>query len=332
MSRLRVLSIGLGPIGLATARLALQKSSLQLVGAVDVDPGKAGKPLADLLGAGFGNGITIEALAARAIERLRPELVLLCTASYLPEIRDDLLTAVRAGAHVVSSCEELLLPDLQYPELAQELDQAARAGGVSILGTGVNPGFVLDFLPVVASAVCGRVDRVRCVRVVDATSRRVPLLRKLGVGLDPEVFRRLASQGELGHVGIRESVALLGRALDFELDSVRQEVEPVLADRQCSTAVGLIEPGSVAGIRNRGCGETGRKLRIELLLEMVLGASEPRDELFLEGDPGLHLLVEGGIPGDEATASVLVNSIRQVVDASPGLKTVLEVLPPRALP
>ncbi len=174
-SVLRVLSFGLGPIGLATARLVLQKTSLQLVGAVDTDPAKVGRDLAELLGREAPTGILVGSDGAEALQRLRPDVMLHCTQSHLPLVKDQLLAAIRAGVDVVSSTEELLAPELQHPLLAKELDEAATAAGVSVLGTGVNPGFAMDFLAVVASAVTADVTSVKCVRVVDAATRRQPL-------------------------------------------------------------------------------------------------------------------------------------------------------------
>ncbi len=329
MSALRVLSVGLGPIGLEAARLALAGRSLELVGAVDLDPEKAGRDLAELLGLDEATGLRVERDLAAALARARPDVAILCTGSTVPAVLADVERIVRAGAGVVCSCEELLWPALQHPELARRLDAAARSGGSAILGTGVNPGFVLDFLPVVLSGVSRRVERVRGVRILDAAARRLPLQKKVGAGLAVEEFRRLVAAGRLGHVGMRESVALIGHALGFDLDEVTQTVEPVVAERRIETAHLVVEPGRAAGIRNLGFGRSGGETRVELVLEMYVGAPDPRDEIFLEGDPPLHLAIEGGTPGDAATAAILVNSLAGVAAAPPGLKTVLDLPPPR---
>jgi 4-hydroxy-tetrahydrodipicolinate reductase len=326
---LRVLPVGLGPIGLATVRLALSRRSLQVVGAVDLDPAKAGADLATLLELPQPTGVTVTGDLAEALSRLRPDAVLLCTSSFLPAVRDDLIRCCRAGVDVVSSCEELLLPELQHPALAQEIDEAARAGGATILGTGVNPGFVLDFVPVIASAVAYEVRRVVGLRVVDAGKRRLPLQRKVGAGLTAEEFAARVAAGTLGHIGLRESVALVGRALGLAVDEVTQTVEPVIAGEERRTAFLTVPAGAVAGIRNRGFGRSRGATVIELDLQMYVGAPDPRDEVTLEGDPPVHLRFDGGIQGDSATAAILVNSTRQVVEAAPGLKTILDVAPPR---
>ena len=330
MNPLRVVSYGLGPIGLATAKHALTRRTLQLVGAVDVDPAKVGKDLGDLLGQDHGRtGVTIEKDAATAIDRLQPDAILHCTASFLPIVKDQLIDTARAGIDIVSSSEELLLADLQHPELAHAIDQAAREGGATVVGTGVNPGFAMDFVAVVASGVCFDVQRVKCVRVVDAGTRRLPLQRKVGAGLSAAEFEVQAKTGRFGHIGLRESVALIGRALGFELDEITQTLEPVIADSDRRTPHLAVGRGQVAGIRNIGHGKRRGELIVELDLSMFVGAPDPRDEVWLSGSPNLHLRFEGGIPGDQATAAILVNTVPQAVAATPGLKTVLDLAPPR---
>jgi 2,4-diaminopentanoate dehydrogenase len=228
-SVVRAVSFGLGPIGLAAARLALQKSTVQLVGAIDIDPAKTGKDLGDLLELGKPTGIVVESDAEKALRRLQPDVVLHCTSSFMPMVMDQLLLAARCGVDVVSSTEELLVPDLQHAALARQLDAAAKAAGTSVLGTGVNPGYAMDFVAVIASAVTFDVQAVKCTRVVDAGTRRLPLQKKVGAGLSKAEFQQQMATGKFGHIGMRESVSLLAHALDFRLDRIDQTVEPVLA-------------------------------------------------------------------------------------------------------
>lgn len=327
---LRVVSFGLGPIGLAAARLVLQKRSLQLVGAVDADAAKAGRDLGELLGREQPLGVPVEADATIALQRLRPDVVLHCTASALPAVRDQLLAAIQAGAHVVSSTEELLVPELQHPLLAKEIDEAAAAAGRVVLGTGVNPGFAMDYLAVIASAVALEVRSVKCTRVVDAATRRLPLQKKVGAGLGKGEFQKLVDGGGLGHVGMRESVALVARGLGFEVDRIEQTVEPVLAPEDHKTPFLTVKEGQVAGLRNHGYGYVGKQAVVHLDLSMYVGAPDPRDEIQLDSTPPVHLKFVGGIAGDEATAAILVHHVHGVAAARPGLRSVLEVVPPRS--
>lgn len=330
MSKIRVVSFGLGPIGLRAAKLARTRSSLDLVGAIDVDPAKEGRDLGELFDPPVHTGITVSGDAG-ALDRLQPDVVLHCTSSFMPVVREQLADICRRGIDVVSSTEELLVPDLQHPEIAAAVDAAARAGGATVLGTGVNPGFAMDFMAVVASAVTNSVRRVHCVRVVDAGTRRLPLQQKVGAGITRAEFEAKRATGRFGHIGMRESVALVARALGFALDSIEQTLEPVYATRSLSTPFLTVPEGHVAGIRNIGRGLRGGTAVVELDLAMYVGAPDPRDEVHLEGDPAVDLVFRGGIPGDSATAAILVNSIPQVVAATPGLKTVLDVAPPRGV-
>jgi hypothetical protein len=329
MQKLRVVSYGLGPIGIRAALLALRRDSLELVGAIDTAADKVGRDIAELLGLAAPTGIRVESDARAALSRLAPDAVIHCTSSFLPAVQAQLLEVARLGIDVVSSTEEMLVPDLQHPELARELDEAARAAGATLVGTGVNPGFVMDFMALIASAVCLRVERVRCVRVVDAGTRRLPLQRKVGAGLSAEAFAERASGGGFGHIGLRESVALVSRGLGLEVDTIEQSLAPVIAERQQVTPFLTVDPGQVAGIRNIGLGKRGSETLVELDLAMYVGAADPHDEIRLEGEPRVHLRFEGGVPGDQATAAILVNTLPSVVAASPGLKTVLDLAPPR---
>lgn len=331
MSKISVASFGLGPIGLAVAKLISTKSGLKLVGAIDVDPEKIGKDLGELIGLREAMGVEVSSDAAAVFERCRPDVIVHCTSSFLPVVGEQLEGAARAGVNIVSSSEELLVPDLQHPEIAARIDEAAREGGATVLGTGVNPGFVMDFMAAVGSAVCADVQSVRCERVVDAGTRRLPLQRKVGAGLTPEEFEEKKRAGRFGHIGLCESVALVGRALGFDLDSTEQTLEAMVADTEHVTPFLSVEAGRVAGIHNVGLGRRDGDLLVELDLKMYVGAPDPHDEVRLRGSPDVTMRFEGGIPGDGATAAILVNSIAQVVACEPGLKTVLDLAPPRLM-
>lgn len=325
---LRILSVGLGPIGLAAARLVVDRPRLIPVGAVDIGPGLAGGDLGDLLGTDSVE-LVVEDDLASAIERVEPDVAILCTSSCLGRIAADLELLVDAGVSVVSSCEELLSPTLSSPELAARIDEAARRGGAAVVGTGVNPGFVLDLLPVVLSAPCRRVERVRGLRVVDVSTRRLPLRKKVGVGLHEAAFRELLAGDGIGHVGLPESADLVARGLGFEVDGVSETIEPVLAERAVDVDGTEVAPGAVAGVRHLARARRRDRVVVELELRMYAGAEEPRDEIALEGEPSLRFRIEGGVPGDEATAAILVNSVARIAAAPPGLTTVLDLPPAR---
>lgn len=328
MKRIRVVSVGLGPIGMAVARLALSKQSIELVGAVDPDPQKVGKDLGTLLGQ-EECGIVISADAPSLYATTKPDAILHCTSSFLTRVKDQLFQAVDSGVNIVSSSEELLMATHSQPELAQELDRKAKENGVTVLGTGVNPGYAMDFLAVVASAVCFNLHEVRCTRVVDAGTRRLPLQQKVGAGMSAEEFQARKEAGGFGHIGMTESVALVGETLGLQLDDIEQSLEPVIAEKEHITEFLTVSPGQVAGIRNIGEGRRDGELIVRLDLTMAVGSENPRDVIEILGEPPVRMQFDGGIPGDQATAAILVNSLHGVVNAGPGLKTVVEVPTPR---
>ncbi len=329
MDRIRVLVFGLGPIGCQAAALAARKPGLEVAGAVDKDPTKAGRDLGELCGEELCRGVTVQADAAEALAAVEPDVVIHCTSSFIPRVKGQYLAILEHGASIVSSTEEMLWPRLQHPQAAAEIDEAAQSAGATVLGTGVNPGFVMDVLPALASSVLAEVRRVVCRRHVDASTRRRPFQQKIGAGLSEPAFRELAAAAQLGHVGLRESIALLAAALGFELDEISQTVDPILAEHEVATEHVRVARGQVAGIANRGFGKRGTEVWIEMDLRMYVGCPDPFDEAEFDSDPPLRIRIPGGTFGDTATAAMLVNCVPLVAAAPPGLKTMLDLPLPR---
>lgn len=330
---LRIVQYGLGPIGLATARTVLDKAErghLELVGAVDIDPDKVGRDVADLLGRAAATGVTVSADAERVLAATAPDVVLHTTTSFLDRVHGQLVECIEAGVHVVSSTEELSYPYDRHPELAGELDRAARAAGVALVGTGVNPGYAMDALALMATGVCVDVRSVIVERVVDAGARRGPLQRKVGAGLTPEAFEEKKRTGTFGHIGLRESLLLVAGGLGWTLDEIDETLEPVLAGREHETEHVGVAAGQVAGIHHAIAGTVGGRTVLSLDLKMHVGAEAPRDAVRVEGDPPIDLVVRGGIFGDTATVAALVNAVPLVAEARPGLHTVKDLPLPRA--
>jgi 4-hydroxy-tetrahydrodipicolinate reductase len=224
---------------------------------------------------------------------------------------------------VVSTCEDLSYADLSAPELARRIDARARAAGITVLGTGVNPGFVMDRLPLTLAAACVRVDAIRVERVVDAAKRRGPLRAKVGADLSVEEFQAGVEARRLGHRGLAESCALIGLGLGMRFDDVRTTIEPVVATAAQPRAG--IQPGRVAGLRQTAVGVRAGREIARLDLEMSVAAPDPHDRIIIEGDPPLDVVVRGGTHGDRGTVGTVLSAIPAVVAASPGLKTILDL-------
>lgn len=330
---LRVMVIGLGPIGISCARAIRRERGVKLAGMLDIDPAMRGKLSAELicedekpsrpddpgprvtddLDQAIGDGV---------------DVALLTTTSSFAGVAPLLRQLIERRISVVSSCEEMAWPRYRHAELADEIDAEAKAAGCAILGTGVNPGFVMDAFAVTLSSMVRSVTKVRCVRRVNAALRRKPLQAKVGAGMTVDRFRELAAERKIGHKGLAESIALLASGLnrDVEPGSVHETLEPVLAEQSLESALGTIQPGLVRGMHNVGVWE-GDGLRIELDLIMAVGEEDPKDKVLVEGPVHLKLVIPGSLPGDSATVAALVNQVPNIHRAAPGLHTML-TLPP----
>jgi 4-hydroxy-tetrahydrodipicolinate reductase len=318
-----IVVMGLGEIGRAIARAALARPELRVVAAVDAHASLSGRKLADTIGVPAPD-LTIRADLAGALAAARGGVLLQATESRLEAVLPEIEAAVRAGVHVVSTAEELAWPWLHHDELAARLDGLCHDRNVAVLGAGVNPGFVLDRLPALLAHATGAVRHVLGVRVVDASRRRAALRRKIGIGLTEQEFHDGIERGVLGHVGLAESAAMTAEACagleEYEVD---EEILPLLAEEDGPEPVAVLR-GQVAGLQHVArVFADGREI-VRLELTMAIGAEDPRDELVLDADPPLRLLVPGGIPGEAATAHVVVNAIPSLLELR-GLVSVLDL-------
>lgn len=318
---IRVMLMGLGPIGAAVARQVADRKGLKIVSAVDIDPAKVGQDLGDLLGLGKRLGVKVTADAVLALRATRPDVAVLCTSSSLRRVLPQFETVLKAKVPIVSTTEELAYPWRSQRGLATKLDKLARKAKAAVVGTGVNPGFAMDALPITLTGICERVDTVRVDRIQDARIRRLPFQKKIGAGMTPEQFAEKVREGTVRHVGLTESIAMIGDALGWKLDRITDEIAPKIADQPVQSEFLRVERGRVCGILQDGTGYRNGKAVIVLHMEAYLGAPETYDAITIAGSPNLRLKAEGGFHGDVATASITVNSIPKVLGAAPGLHT-----------
>ena len=326
---LRVVQYGLGPIGLEALKLAAAKPWIEILGGIDIDPAKVGRDLGELTGLPQVRGRPVVRTWEDLPATTAPDLVLHTTVSSFPAACAQLLPLARRGLQVVSSCEEMVFPQLRHPELAAELDAACRAGGARMIGTGVNPGFVMDLLPVCLTGVSRSVRAVHIQRVVDAATRREPLQRKIGSGQAPAAFRERLAAGRAGHAGLRESLALVAHSLGWQVEAVVETGEPVVATRDIRTQFLTVAAGETCGIHQRAEAQVAGRTCLTLDLQMYLGAPEPHDAIQIAGEPPVDVLIRGGVAGDQATVAVLVNTARRLATVPPGLKLVTDLPVPR---
>jgi 4-hydroxy-tetrahydrodipicolinate reductase len=313
--------MGLGPIGAGVARQLVARRNFRLVAAVDIDPAKVGRELADVVDLGRRTRIKVVDDPVVAIRQSKPQVAVLCTSSSLKKIWPQIETVLKRRVPIVSTTEELSYPHLSNRALARKIDAAARKAKVAVVGTGVNPGFAMDALPIALTAVCERVDAVRVERVQDARIRRLPFQEKIGSGLTVEAFGERVRAGTVRHVGLAESVAMIADALGWKLERVTDEIQPMIAKGPVESRFLRVEPGQVCGIVQDGVGYRDGKPVISLHMEAYLGAPESYDSVQIEGSPPLHVRAMGGYHGDVSTTSITVNTIPKVLAASPGLHT-----------
>lgn len=321
MSAIPVVCYGLGPIGLAMARRVISDlvGLAQVVGAVDVDTAKAGLDLGTLLEREPVGVVVAKSLDEAACARRRSAGVLLhATSSSLSVVAPQLLEAIEHGWNVLSTCEELVYPAVADEQLAQHLHAAAVERGVSVLGAGINPGFLMDTLAIVLATACTFVERLEIRRVVDTDRRRVPLQRKAGVGMEVAEFERLASTGGIGHVGLRQSVQLAAVGLGLPVERYEEDLYPVVAKVDTATALGTVPAGAVIGQRQRAVAHGAGREVVRLDLQMSAGA-DAVDEVTVVGIPGICQRIEGGVNGDVGTEAVVTNLIPSILNARPGL-------------
>ena len=318
-----VVVMGLGIIGQQIARAAHASEELKLVGAVDSNPRLAGKKLSDV--AQVPVAFKISSTLEHAIGKHQGVVLLHATGSVLDQVAEQLLAAVKLRLCVVSTCEELAFPWLRHSALAEKLDKAAQRAGVSIVGTGVNPGFVLDRLIATVGHVCGPVRHVHATRVVDARTRREALQRKVGAGMTEDEFHALADKEQIGHVGLLESCALTALGLGMDCDDFEEELGPVVAEEDIPGGALLVKKGKVAGIHQTAIGLEEGQERVRLELTIAMGAEPAEDRIVVQGDIRVELVIPGGVPGDAATANLVVNAAPRIGSAEPGLLTVLEL-------
>ena len=330
--KIRVVQVGLGPIGAAVAKQLLARGAFQIVGVVDIDPQKIGHDVGDVLDLGRKLRVPVTDSIARTIKATKPDVAVLCTHSSLKAVVGQFEEVLRLRVPIVTTTEEAAYPSRANRAVARRIDAAAVKAKVAVLGTGVNPGFTMDALPIALSAVCERVDRVEVQRVQDARIRRLPFQQKIGAGLTCEAFQRRVDAGTVRHVGFTESIQMIADAMGWKLDRIVDDVAPRVADAPVKSDFLSVAAGQVSGVIQTGAGYVGNDARVLLRLEAYLGAPQSYDSVLIEGSPRIYSKIEGGVHGDIATASMAVNSIPAVIAAAPGFRTMRDIRLPSFFP
>ena len=323
----------MGVIGSLTSKFILEekKEQLNLVGAYDIDPRKVGKDLGAVIGLHHTAGIKVSDDLDRVLAN-DVDVAIHTTSSYLKGAYPQIESVVSHGVDVVSSCEELSYPYVVDRQLSGKLDLLAKKHGATVLGTGINPGFLMDALPIALTAPCESIRRIRISRRMNAATRRVPFQKKVGAGLTREEFQSAIKNHQIsGHVGLKQSVSMLADAIGWRLDRVEiGRVEPVIAERATNEGYVKVPVGRVAGVKQSARGLVGGKPLIELNFAAYVGSEEEYDQVEIEGTPPVNCRISPCVHGDHGTVAMLVNMVPKVVNAPPGLLTMKDMQLPSA--
>ena len=316
---LKLIQIGLGPLGIKMIQFAQQReSAFQILGGIDIDPAAADR---------VGKMLNIPTWTSleSALKSAKPDVAILTTVSDLARITPQVEEIVRHKLPIVSTCEELSHPWQTSADLANKIDRAAKAADVAVLGTGINPGFLMDFLPTTLTGVCQRVDRIKVTRIQDATHRRVPFQQKIGAGLTMAEFEAKKKSGTLRHVGLTESIHMIAARMGWKLDRATDELSPILATRDVRSEAISVKSGQPAGVQQIGRGIVNGEEKITLLFRAAIGEPDPRDTVEILGDPNITSTIPGGVHGDIATCAITLNSAKQILRSMPGLVTMTDI-------
>ena len=328
MKKINIVQIGLGPMGKLVMELLLSRENISVLGAVDIDPKIIDKSLSEVLGIERGIGIIIKPEVDGLLSKGQVDLVVIATSSSLPKVYPLIKKCISAGSNVISICEELSYPFQNYPQLSKEIDTMAKLNEVTVVGTGINPGYLMDLLPIVITAPCQSVDSIKVRRMMNSTKRREPFQRKIGTGLAPEIFREKMTKKEItGHVGLKESIQMISNALGFNFGEIIEfPPEEVIAEKDFETSYGEFVPkGNVCGLKSIALAKIADKKIITLEFIAYAGDHEEYDEIIVEGKPRIHQKIIGGVHGDLGTSAMVVNLIPNVLKAKSGLLTMKDL-------
>jgi 4-hydroxy-tetrahydrodipicolinate reductase len=327
MGKIDTIIFGCGVMGRKIAEALLKKETFGIVGAIDIESELLGKDLGQLFEMPTDIGIPIQ----RDTDVLRPKMnaqaAILSTTSHIQTILQQIVQCINAGLNVVSTCEELSYPWERNPELAQKIDDLAKKHGVTVVGTGINPGYLMDTLPLFLTAPCLQFSTIKVTRMMNSSKRRIPFQKKVGTGLTKEEFKERIEQAIItGHVGLLESVHMIAAGLGLVMDEVIElPPEPFLAETEIESGLGIVRPGEVIGLKSVAIGrKDGRQT---ITLEFIANAEikTEYDEILIEGTPNIHQRILGGVHGDIGTVAVTLNTIPKAVASTSGLRTMKDL-------
>jgi 4-hydroxy-tetrahydrodipicolinate reductase len=321
-----ILQIGFGPLGVQTGKYIAQKETIKTAAVVDIDESLKGKSLREI-----SNELPKKIFIFNSVEsalnnlEIKPDVAIITTVSSLEKLIPQVEEVAKFGIPVISTCEELAYPWELQPELSKKLDSLCKTHNIACLGTGINPGFLMDYLPSVLSSVCKNIEQITVERIQDATPRRIPFQKKIGAGLNLQQFKAKELEGTLRHVGLQESIYLLANSMGVSLDTVTEDLQPVISSKDISTKDIQIKTGDARGVEQIGYGYENGICKVKMHFKAAIGEPRSYDKVTIKGTPSFTSEIDGGVNGDIATCAIAINSINSILKAPAGLHTMSDI-------
>lgn len=338
MENVKVIIWGFGAMGSGMANMLLAKKGVEIVGICDRNESRVGRDMYEVLGVERGDKkpVIISSNIEEVIKEGAADVALIATDSFTRKTFDKIKYVVERKINVVSTAEEMAYPQAQEPELAAEMDRLAKENGVTILGTGINPGFVLDLLILALTGTCESVEHIKAARINDLSPFGHAVMEEQGVGLTVKDFNEGVQNGKVaGHVGFPESIHMVADGIGWNVEKIDQTREAIVSNVYRKSKYAEVQPGNVAGCRQCGYGYVDGKIKIDMehpqqILPEMEGV-DTGDYIWIKGVPNINMQIKPEIPGGIGTIAMCVNMIPHVINAKPGLKTMLDLPVPRAI-
>ena len=339
MKRLVKIAIwGFGAMGSGMAKMILSKKGFDIVGISDSYEKIIGKSIFTILD--LENPLSHDVLIEKNIEKIlireKPDLVLLATDSFTRKAFDKIKLIVEHKCNVISTAEEMAFPAAKEPKLTKEMDKLAKDNGVTILGTGINPGMMMDLLAICISGVMQNVESMQIKRVNSLSPFGPTVMEEQGVGLSLDEFNKKLENNEIsGHVGFIESTYMIAKALGLKVEKFEQSLTPIIANIERKSKYGFAKVGDVAGVNMKSISTLSNNIEIDMIhpqqIEPELEGINTGDFVKINGSPEINLSNIPEVDGGIGTIAICVNMIPHVINSKPGLKTMIDLPVPRAI-
>ncbi len=339
MRNVKVAIWGFGAMGSGMAKALLNKKGIEIVGVCDLHPDRVDREMHEVLGVNRGDRapVYINGNIDEVLKEKSCDVCLCATDSFVKKAFPRLKLVLEKKINVVSTAEEMAYPKAQSPKEALELDRIAKENGVSILGTGINPGLMMDLLVLTLTGAMTDLTHIKSERINSLSPFGHAVMEEQGVGLSKEDFIEQDKAGTLaGHVGFEESVNMMTDAVGWKLDGpLKTSMAPIVTDVPRETQYIKVEAGYVAGCSMLGDGYVDREKKVEMIhpqqIEPQLGGVETGDYITLTGTPNINMAITPEIDGGIGTIAMCINMIPQIINSRPGLKTMIDLPIPRCI-